>query len=164
MNTSNVTGIVQKDQTQFDEIFDLISGKYALCPGIDSSFYEDKVKVTGYHRDNVRILSQPVVRFESASCLLWHQPCNVFARVGHEMHNVCHECKVEAQRTVQNASRHVLLSPEEKEARMNPSSNFPVCKLSPVSLTEKIRRLKKERRALSEKVKHFTQTSSKWVH
>ena len=153
-------GIVQVDQTQFDEIFDLINGKYALCPGIDSSFYEDKLKVTGYHCDNVCILSQPVKRYKSTSCLLWHQPCNVYARVGHELHNVCHECKVEAQRAVQNASRNVLLSLEEKYARKNPMSKFSVCKLSPASLTEKIKRLKKECKLLMEKVQRLTQASS----
>ena len=128
---------------QFDEIFYLISGKYALCPGIDSSFHEDKVKVTGYHHDNVHILSQPVKRYESTSCLLWYQPCNVYARVGHGLHNVC-ECKVEAQCSVQNATRNVLLSLDEKDARRNP---LPVCRLSPASLNEKIKHLKREQDA-----------------
>lgn len=151
---------MQVDQTQFDEIFDLISGKYALCPGIDNSFYEDKVQVTGYHRDNVRILSQPVKRYESTSCLLWHQPCNVYARVGHELHDVCRECKVQAQRSVQNAARNVLLSPDEKDARRNPLSKFPVCRLSPASLNEKIKRLKKECKMLTDKIQSLTQASS----
>ena len=115
--------------------------------------------MTGY-RDNVRILSQPVKRYESTSCLLWHQPCNVYARVGHELHDVCHECEVEAQRAVQNASRNVLLSLEEKDARKNPMSKFPVCKLSPASLTKKIKRLKKECKLLTEKVQRLTQASS----
>ena len=139
---------------------DLISGKYALCPGIASSFYEDKVKVIGYHRDNVRIISQPVTRYESTSYLLWHQPCNVFARVGHELHDVCQKCTVEAQRAVQNASRSVLLSSEEKDARRDPVSKFPVCRLSPASLNEKIKRLKKECKVLTEKVQRLTQASS----
>lgn len=95
-----------------------------------------------------------------SSCLLWHQPCNTFARVGHELHNVCHECKVEAQRAGQNASRNILLSSEEKDARRNPSSNFPVCKLSPASLTEKIKRLKRQCKILTDKVERLTQASS----
>lgn len=155
-----LSGTVQVNQTQFDEIFDLLGGKYSLCPGIDSSFYEDKVKVTGYHRDSVRMLSQPVKRYESTSCLLWHQPCKVFARVGHELHDVCHECKVEVQHTVQNATRSVLLSPEEKDARKNPMSKFPVCRLSPGSLNEKIKRLKRECKIWTDEVWNLTQASS----
>ncbi len=116
--------------------------------------------MTGYHRDNVRILSQPVKRYESTSCLLWHQPCNVFTRVGHELHDICHKCKVEAQRAVQNAARNVLLLPEERDARKNPTSKFPVCRLSPASLNEKIKHLKKECKILTEKVQRLTQASS----
>ena len=40
----------------------------------------------------------------------------------------------------------VLPSPEEKDARKNPMSKFPVCRLSPGSLNEKIKQLKRSAR------------------
>ena len=49
------------------------------------------------------------------------------------MHNVCQECKIEAQRALANAERCV---PEEKDARRDPTLKYPVSKLSPASASE----------------------------
>ena len=73
------------------------------------------------------------------TCLLWHQPCNTYSRYGHDLHNVCQECKKEAQRVLANAERCVLLSSEEKDARRDSTSKYPVSKLSPASASEKVK-------------------------
>lgn len=159
----NYVGIAPTDEAQRYEILDLIGEKYVLCPGLKRSFYEDKVGVTGYHRENVRVLSFPFLRYESTKCLLWHQPCNKYTRYGHDLHNVCQECKKEAQRALANAERCVLVSPEEKDARRDPTSKYPVSKLSPASASEKVKRLKKDRKNFREKIQRLTEVSSKFT-
>ena len=157
----NYLGIALTDKVQLDEILDLISGRYVFCPGIKPSYYEDKVAITGYHRENVRVFSYPFVRYESMACLLWHQPSNTYSRYGHDLHNVCQECKNEAHRVLANAERSILVSPEEKDARRDSASKYPVSKLSPASASEKVKRLKKDRKRLQEKVQHLSEVSSK---
>ena len=50
------------------------------------------------------------------------------------MNNVCVSCKQEAHGTMVNAERAILISDEEKDAWRNPTSKYPLCKLSPCRL------------------------------
>lgn len=136
------------DHTQPEEILDLISEKYVLCPGIKPSFYEDKIGVTRYHRENVCVLTYPLLRYESVSCLLWYQPCNKYTRYEHDLHNVCRECKVEVHRVIESAEQRVLLSPKERDPRLYASSKYLVSKLSLASTNEKVKCLKHDRKRL----------------
>ena len=138
-------------------------GGYVLCPGLKPSFYEDKTAVVGYDREGVRVFTFPVKRYESSKCLLWHCPTNKRTKtgkihthvqtkgftlllriVGHDLHDVCSECKKEAKRLTESAERAVLVSVEEKDERLNPTFKYPLAKLSPCSKVERINRLKRE--------------------
>ena len=79
--------------------------------------------------------------------------------VGHDLHDVCTECKKEAKRVTANAEKAVLVS--EKEQRLNPTSKYPLSKLSPKSQAERISRLKKEHAGFQQKLSKIVETTSK---
>lgn len=83
--------------------------------------------------------------------------------LGHDLHNVCTECKKEAKHVVANAERAVLVSEEEKDRRLNPSSNYPLSKLSLSDRVERISRLKKERVGYRRKLSKFVETTSMYI-
>ena len=74
---------------------------------------------------------------------------------------MCTECKKEAKRATANAERAILVSEEEKEQRLNPTSKYPLLKLSPKSQAERISRLKKECAGFQQKLSRFIETTSK---
>lgn len=41
----------------------------------------------------VRVIKDPVERYESEDCLVWHIPSNQKTKVCHTLHNVCDNCK-----------------------------------------------------------------------
>ena len=106
-------------------------GGFVLCPGLQPAWYEDKVGTVGFHRDGVTSFDVPIKRYESVKCLLWHKACNRFTTVYDHLYNVCVECKHKAWYTLQNANRSLQVEETLKDARRNPSSNYPVAKLSP---------------------------------
>ena len=93
-------------------------------------------------------------------CVYWHTPTNARTPVGHDLNNVCVSCKQEARRTMTNAERAILVSDEEKDARRNPTSKYPMSKLSPCSQNIKIERLKKERQGFQQKLKELVDDTS----
>ena len=118
------------------------------------------IKTTGFHRQGIRIFDYPTKRYESTGCLLWHKPTNSRTPLGHDLNNVCVSCKQEAHRTTVNAERAILVSDEEKDARRNPTSKYPLSKLSPCSQSIKIERLKKERQDFQQKLKELVDNTS----
>ncbi len=115
-----------------------------LCPGLRYEWYEDMVASVGFHRHNVRIFEIPTKRYESVNCVRQLLVvAHTLPSLCDNLYNVCKECKHEARCTIQNAKRTVLLEEAEKDARRNPSSNYPV---SPNSRSVKILRLKTENR------------------
>ena len=78
--------------------------------------------------------------------------------VGHDLHDVCTECKKEAKWVTANAERAVLVS--EEEQRLNLTSKYPLSKLSPKSQAERISRLKKERAGFQQKLSKFVETTT----
>ncbi len=133
---------------------------YTLCPGLQPKWYEEKKEI---RYNNIRMFDVPSKRFESKDCLLWHQPNNVFDRVGDPLYNVCSECKTEARRIVKHAERADQVDPQVKDARRNPSSNYPISSLSPSSKAIRMKRTKKELDVNKHKVSKYVQQSSELV-
>ena len=156
------TGVASVDPQQIREILSVVqdSSEYVLCPGLKPATYEDMVKTTGFHRQGIRIFDYPMKKYESTACQLWHKQTNVRTPVGHDLNNVCLSCKQEAHRTTVNAKRAILISDEEKDARRNPTSKYPLSKLSPCSRSIKIERLKKERFDFQHKLKELVDNTS----
>ena len=146
----------------FLSIIDLIdeSGGYVLCPGMQPDWYEETYKTAGYQRDKVREFQLPTKRYESIDCLLWHKPCNRYAKLGDNLYNVCSNCKQEGSRALQNAERSLNVDETVKDARRSPSSNYPMAKLSPSSQSEKVKRLKKENKINHDKLQKLLEKSS----
>ena len=65
---------------------------YVLCPGLCASDYEDKQSVIRFQSSEVHIIREPIVRYESNQCILWHNPSNRQLNLLHKLH-VCNECK-----------------------------------------------------------------------
>ena len=124
-----ITGVASVDTQHIIEVLNVVrdSSEYVLCPGLKPATYEDMVKTTGFHRQGIRIFYCPTKRYESTACHLWHTPTNARTPI------VCLACKQEARRTTVNAERAILISDEEKDARRNPTSKYPLSKLSPCS-------------------------------
>ena len=62
-----------------------------------------------------------------------------------------------------NAERAILVSDGEKDARRNPTSKYPLSKLSPCSQTIKIEHLKKERLDFQQKLKELVDNTSECI-
>ena len=64
-----------------------------LCPGFPVDGYRDRFNVIRFHMRGVRVIKDPVERYESENCLVWHIPSNQKTKVCHTLHNVCDNCK-----------------------------------------------------------------------
>ena len=159
------TGVASEDTRQILEILSVVrdSSEYVLCPGLKPATYEDMVKTVGFHRQAIRIFDYPTKRYESIACLLWHKPTNARTPVGHDLNNVCISCKQEAHRTTLNAERAILITAEEKDARRDPTSKYPLSKLSPCSQNVKIERIKKDRLDFQQKLKEVVDNTSEYI-
>ncbi len=73
--------------------------------------------------------------------------------MGDRVFNVCSCCMQESGHVDENAERSSNVSKEIKDASRNPSSKYSMAKLSPVSKSVKINRLKKESKVNRDKVK-----------
>ena len=71
----------------------LLDSGYVLCPGLCASDYEDKQSDIRFQSSEVHIIHEPVVRYESHQCLLWHNPSNRRLNLLHKLYNMCSECK-----------------------------------------------------------------------
>ena len=143
------------------EVLDLIDGSYKLCPGLPTGWYEEKLEVTRVNRKSIRVFDLPVQRYESMNCLLWHKPNNRYTQMGDPLYDVCQECKGEAKRTTQVFEYAVQVDPQVRDARRDPSSNYPVSNLSPENREVRRKRLKKDRDTNCEKVLKYIQQSRK---
>ena len=79
------------------------------------------------------------------------------------VNNVCVSCKQEAHRATLNAERAILVTAEEKDARRDPTSKFPLSKLSPSSQSIKIERIKKDRLDFQQKLKEVVDNTSECI-
>ncbi len=80
--------------------------------------------------------------------------------MGDRVFNVCSSCKQKYGRVDENAKRSSNVS-KFKDARRNPSSKYSMAKLSPVSKSVKIYRLKKENKVNRDKVKKLLEETGK---
>ena len=66
---------------------------YVICPGIPVQKYEECFSVLHHHTKGVQVLDRPIKRYEADLCLRWHKPSNLKNPVGHDVHDVCVNCK-----------------------------------------------------------------------
>ena len=67
---------------------------FVCCPGLPCEAYKDCYTVIRYHSNVLNVITQPVDRYESKNCSLWHQPprwSGLKDRV--ELKDTCTNCK-----------------------------------------------------------------------
>lgn len=135
-------GVLPADQNQFYKYIQSLcpDSKYFICEGIP---YE-MVTLMDYQTKNMRKWDFPFQRLDHNNCEMWVQSGSVNRR--------CYCCSNLMYYINRGAKKQQSVTPEEKAARVNPSSHFPIKFLSPADQQERRNSATKDRRTLQRQV------------
>lgn len=142
------------NQEEADNLFDELSPRHVLCPGLPE--YKDKYTVLGYHPTHVRVLETPyLLRYDHEKCPLWHIPSSLYSKSVHLQHNMCKHCKYLQNNVVRLATKACEVDPSKRQSWTDPSSNRPLAYMSTADREERYRKLRQERMHLLNKLKNY---------
>ena len=142
------------NQEEADNLFDELSPRHVLCPGLPE--YKDKYTVLGYHPTHVRVLETPyLLRYDHEKCPIWHIPASLYSKSVHLLHNMCKHCKYLQNNVVRLATKACEVDPSKRQSWTDPSSNRPLAYMSTADREERYRKLRQERMHLLNKLKNY---------
>ncbi len=130
---------------------------YAVCPGIrdyDRCFAAE----IRYSPKGVRKIAvgEKILRHESDKCHLWHKTSNQKMNIFDRHYNLCNACKVLEAHLVHTAREASKVSPRSRMIRTLPSSSYPMNLFSPASQKTRVRRIRRERKHLHERIGKYS--------
>lgn len=111
----------------------LPSSEYVICPGIPDYPQEIRFKMTHLHE-----WGQPFGRLDADACALWHIPDNARQHPTSPLYNACKQCKQLHHDIQQLLKKTADVTTDEKLARVDISSNYPLKYLSPASAKKRV--------------------------
>lgn len=125
----------------------LPSSGFIICPGLNE--YPEQVRFKTKHLVE---WGPPFSRIFSDGCNLWHIPNNSKQSPESNVFNCCKACKQLNHDIQQLVRRADATTDLQKQARLLPSSKYPLSKLSPVSQKKRITNITVDRKNLIRKL------------
>ena len=144
-----VTGVLQDDQSCFYELISSIcpDSRYFMCQGIPHNMSI----IMAFQTKSVCSWDQPFQRLHHKDCIMWLKSTSTSASAKTPPQK-CKLCTNLMYYIRREGKKWESVTSEQKAARVQPSSHFPMKYLSPASQEERRSFLSKERKSLKQQV------------
>ena len=144
-----VTEVLPDDQNRFDELISSMcpDSRYFMCQGIPHNMST----MMAFQTNSLRSWDLPFQRLDHKDCIMWLKSTSSSASAKTPPQR-CKGCTNLMYYIRREGKKRESVTSEQKAARVQPSSHFPMKYLSPASQEERRSSLSKERKSLKQQV------------